>query len=93
MKKLLIAAASYAVMASSAAGADWISGNLNQVVLAEILVKEVVNQAMGGETTIRIPNTIIEITPQTAIAAKHMHCWNSWTYHSDGTKTPRIKCM
>ena len=93
MKKLLFTVATYAVMSSSAFGADWITGEINQGVLAEIIVKELVTQAMGGESTIRIPNTLVEITPNTAIVRKQMHCWNSWVYHSDGTKTPRVQCM
>ena len=93
MKKLLFTVATYAVMSSSAFGADWITGEINQGVLAEIIVKELVTQAMGGESTIRTPNTLVEITPNTAITGKQMHCWNSWVYHSDGTKTPSFQCM
>lgn len=93
MRKLLLTVATYVVMSSSAFGADWITGEINQGVLAEIIVKEFVTQAMGGESTIRTPNTLVEITHNTAIARKQLHCWNSWVYHSDGTKTPSFQCM
>ena len=93
MKRLFFTFLLSLVIASPVSASEWITGEVNQRVLAEIFVKEVVNTAMGGETTIRIPNSPVEVTPQTVIAGKHMHCWNSWTYHSDGTKTPKVKCM
>ena len=68
-------------------------GQINQDILVEIIVKELVIQGMGGESIIGIPSTLVEITLNTAIARKRMHCWNSWVYHSDGTKTPRVQCM
>ena len=82
-----------AVTSVSASSSEWITGEVNERVIAEILVKEAVNTATGGKSTIRFPQTTVEITPETVIAKKDMHCWNSWVYHSDGTKTPRFQCM
>ena len=81
------------VTSVSASSSEWITGEVNERVIAEILVKEAMNAAMGGKSSIRFPETTLEVAPQTAISKKNLHCWNSWVYHSDGSKTPRFQCM
>jgi hypothetical protein len=63
----------------------------NNDVLKVVLLQTVLNEMLGKQNTLNLPNATIH-TGVAGQTGKITQCWTKFVYHSNGTKTPKVVC-